>query len=121
MAEKKEKQTGRVPTEKQVILLEKLMVHELEDVQQKALAIVLSIWKKKTVQEISYIIPNLTEKQIRYTMKRYHANPTDYLTAMHDRWSKQRMVHELRSAGVASHAGDSGQRRQECKREEEEK
>ena len=98
MAEKKEKQTGRVPTEKQVILLEKLMVHELEDVQQKALAIVLSIWKKKTVREISYIIPNLTEKQIRYTMKRYHANPTDYLTAMHERWSKQRMVHELRSA-----------------------
>jgi hypothetical protein len=74
------------------------MVHELKDVQQKALAIVLSIWKKKTVQEISYIIPDLTEKQIRYTMKRYYANPTDYLQAMHERWSKQRMIHELRSA-----------------------
>ena len=87
-----------VPTEKQVTLLEKLMVHELEDVQKKALAIVLSIWKKKSIQEISYIIPELTEKQIRYTMKRYHANPTQYLQAMYDRWSKQRMVHELRSA-----------------------
>ena len=98
MAEKKVKQPVRVPTEKQVTLLEKLMVHELEDVQKKALAIVLSIWKKKTIQEISYIIPELTEKQIRYTMKRYHANPTQYLQAMYDRWSKQRMVHELRSA-----------------------
>ena len=98
MAEKKAKNQVKVPTEKQVSLLEKLMVHELEDVQQKALAIVLSIWKKKTVQEISYIIPSLSEKQIRYTIKRYHANPTDYLQAMYDRWSKQRMVHELRSA-----------------------
>ena len=98
MAEKKVKQPAKVPTEKQVTLLEKLMVHELEDVQKKALAIVLSIWKKKTIQEISYIIPELTEKQIRYTMKRYHANPTQYLQAMYDRWSKQRMVHELRSA-----------------------
>ena len=88
----------KVPTEKQVGLLEKLMAHELEDVQKKALAIVLSIWKKKSVQEISYIIPELSEKQIRYTMKRYHANPTQFLQAMHDRWSKQRMVHELRSA-----------------------
>ena len=88
----------KVPSEKQVTLLEKLMAHELEDVQKKALAIVLSIWKKKNVQEISYIIPELTEKQIRYTMKRYHANPTQYLQAMYDRWSKQRMVHELRSA-----------------------
>ena len=88
----------KVPTEKQVSLLEKLMAHELEDVQKKALAIVLSIWKKKSVQEISYIIPELSEKQIRYTMKRYHANPTQFLQAMHDRWSKQRMVHELRSA-----------------------
>ena len=50
----------KVPSEKQVTLLEKLMAHELEDVQKKALAIVLSIWKKKTVQEISYIIPELT-------------------------------------------------------------
>ena len=98
MAEKKVKQPAKVPTEKQVTLLEKLMAHELEDVQKKALAIVLSIWKKKTIQEISYIIPELTEKQIRYTMKRYHANPTQYLQAMYDRWSKQRMVHELRSA-----------------------
>ena len=98
MAEKKVEQAIKAPTEKQVSLLEKLMAHELEDVQQKALAIVLSIWKKKTVQEISYIIPNLTEKQIRYTIKRYRANPTDYLQAMYDRWSKQRMVHELRSA-----------------------
>ena len=98
MAEKKAKNQVKVPTEKQVSLLEKLMVHELEDVQKKALAIVLSIWKKKTIQEISYIIPELTEKQIRYTMKRYHANPTQYLQAMYDRWSKQRMVHELRSA-----------------------
>ena len=88
----------KVPTEKQVGLLEKLMAHELEDVQKKALAIVLSIWKKKSVQEISYIIPELSEKQIRYTMKRYHANPTQFLQTMHDRWSKQRMVHELRSA-----------------------
>ncbi len=79
MAEKKVEQAIKAPTEKQVSLLEKLMAHELEDVQQKALAIVLSIWKKKTVQEISYIIPNLTEKQIRYTIKRYRANPTDYL------------------------------------------
>ena len=39
----------KVPTEKQVGLLEKLMAHELEDVQKKALAIVLSIWKKKSV------------------------------------------------------------------------
>ena len=98
MAEKKVEQAIKAPTEKQVSLLEKLMAHELEDVQQKALAIVLSIWMKKTVQEISYIIPNLTEKQIRYTIKRYRANPTDYLQAMYDRWSKQRMVHELRSA-----------------------
>ena len=98
MAEKKVEQAIKAPTEKQVSLLEKLMAHELEDVQQKALAIVLSIWKKKTVQEISYIIPNLTEKQIRYTLKRYRANPTDYLQAMYDRWSKQRMIHELRSA-----------------------
>jgi len=98
MTEKKVKQPVKVPTEKQVTLLERLMVHELEDVQKKALAIVLSIWKKKTIQEISYIIPELTEKQIRYTMKRYHANPTQYLQAMYDRWSKQRMVHELRSA-----------------------
>ena len=98
MAEKKIEQAIKAPTEKQVSLLEKLMAHELEDVQQKALAIVLSIWKKKTVQEISYIIPNLTEKQIRYTIKRYRANPTDYLQAMYDRWSKQRVVHELRSA-----------------------
>ena len=87
MAEKKVEQAIKAPTEKQVSLLEKLMAHELEDVQQKALAIVLSIWKKKTVQEISYIIPNLTEKQIRYTIKRYRANPTDYLQAMYDRWS----------------------------------
>ena len=43
MAEKKAKNQVKVPTEKQVSLLEKLMVHELEDVQQKALAIVLSI------------------------------------------------------------------------------
>ena len=77
MAEKKIEQAIKAPTEKQVSLLEKLMAHELEDVQQKALAIVLSIWKKKTVQEISYIIPNLTEKQIRYTIKRYRANPTE--------------------------------------------
>lgn len=98
MAEKKVKKPVKVPTEKQVTLLEKLMVHELQDVQKKALAIVLSIWKKKTIQQISYIIPELTEKQIRYTMKRYHANPTQYLQAMYDRWSKQRMVHELRSA-----------------------
>ena len=97
MPTEKVKQT-RVPSEKQVGLLEKLMAHELEDVQKKALAIVLSIWKKKNVQEISYIIPELSEKQIRYTMKRYHANPTQYLQAMYDRWSKQRMVHELRSA-----------------------
>ena len=97
MPTEKVKQT-RVPSEKQVGLLEKLMAHELEDVQKKALAIVLSIWKKKNVQEISYIIPDLSEKQIRYTMKRYHANPTQYLQAMYDRWSKQRMVHELRSA-----------------------
>ena len=53
MAEKKVEQAIKAPTEKQVSLLEKLMAHELEDVQQKALAIVLSIWKKKTVQEIS--------------------------------------------------------------------
>tara|TARA_B110000196_G_scaffold273784_1_gene250387 strand:+ start:294 stop:2258 length:1965 start_codon:yes stop_codon:yes gene_type:complete len=97
MPTKNVKQT-KAPTEKQVGLLEKLMAHELEDVQKKALAIVLSIWKKKSVQEISYIIPELTEKQIRYTMKRYHANSTQYLQAMYDRWSKQRMVHELRSA-----------------------
>ena len=98
MAEKKVNKPVKIPTEKQVTLLEKLMVHELQDVQKKALAIVLSIWKKKTIQQISYIIPELTEKQIRYTMKRYHANPTQYLQAMYDRWSKQRMVHELRSA-----------------------
>ena len=48
MAEKKVEQAIKAPTEKQVSLLEKLMAHELEDVQQKALAIVLSIWKKKT-------------------------------------------------------------------------
>ena len=47
MAEKKVEQAIKAPTEKQVSLLEKLMAHELEDVQQKALAIVLSIWKKK--------------------------------------------------------------------------
>ena len=41
----------KVPSEKQVTLLEKLMAHELEDVQKKAQAIVLSIWKKKNVQE----------------------------------------------------------------------
>ena len=98
MAEKKVNKPVKIPTEKQVTLLEKLMVHELQDVQKKALAIVLSIWKKKTIQQISYIIPELTEKQIRYTMKRYHSNPTQYLQAMYDRWSKQRMVHELRSA-----------------------
>ena len=49
MPTEKVKQT-RVPSEKQVGLLEKLMAHELEDVQKKALAIVLSIWKKKNVQ-----------------------------------------------------------------------
>ncbi|MEE2765829.1 MAG: hypothetical protein VX600_04990 [Candidatus Neomarinimicrobiota bacterium] len=92
------KKSIRTPTEKQINLLEILMVHELEDVQKKALAIVLHIWKKKSVQEISYIIPDLSEKQIRYTMKRYRSNPTQYLQALNDRWSKRRMVHELRSA-----------------------
>ena len=94
----KTKSSIRTPTEKQINLLEMLMVHELEDVQKKALAIVLHIWKKKSVQEISYIIPDLSEKQIRYTMKRYRSNPTQYLQALNDRWSKKRMVHELRSA-----------------------
>ena len=89
------KSSIRTPTEKQINLLEMLMVHELEDVQKKALAIVLHIWKKKSVQEISYIIPDLSEKQIRYTMKRYRSNPTQYLQALNDRWSKKRMVHEL--------------------------
>ena len=92
------KQSIRTPTEKQINLLERLMVHELEDIQKKALAIVLHIWKKKSVQEISYIIPDLSEKQIRYTMKRYRSNPTQYLQALNNRWSKRRMVHELRSA-----------------------
>ena len=49
MAEKKVEQAIKAPTEKQVSLLEKLMAHELEDVQQKAIGIVLSIWKKKIV------------------------------------------------------------------------
>ena len=35
MAEKKVEQAIKAPTEKQVSLLEKLMAHELEDVQQK--------------------------------------------------------------------------------------
>ena len=37
------KSSIRTPTEKQINLLEMLMVHELEDVQKKALAIVLHI------------------------------------------------------------------------------
>ena len=58
MAEKKAKNQVKVPTEKQVSLLEKLMVHELEDVQQKALAIVLSIW---TVSYTHLTLPTKVE------------------------------------------------------------
>ena len=80
MAEKKVNKPVKIPTEKQVTLLEMLMVHELQDVQKKALAIVLSIWKKKTIQQISYIIPELTEKQIRYA-----AQDTQYLFQIKDK------------------------------------
>ena len=95
---KKEVDNIRIPTEKQITLLERLMNHELEEVQKKALTVVLFIWKKKTIKEIASIVPELNEKQIRYTIKKYRESPTDYLESLYSRWSRKRVIHELRSS-----------------------